>query len=235
MFGEYVGLVTIVLFVGAMVWIAWMSRRRSQFGGISEVSATDQAQLAQSARALFADSGIASSPQFDTRFLGLLDSVERNLDDIDARLQDLRAFLNGTTMWDRFKDKQKLGLVYSVAAADLARAHQTPGLRQLLANWRMVGAIGSGSAEISQVPKSWIRPLVSDSGGAPPTPGYKPGRKVARLGRTGTSLVAGFTFSISGAMIASLFTHNPLTVFEWFFGILLVIVILYRTPLIRMK
>lgn len=235
MFGEYVGLVTMVLFVGAMVWIAWMSWRRSQFGGISEVSATDQAALAQSARALLADSAIGSSPEFDTYFLRLLDSVERNLDDIDARLQDLRAFLRGTTMWDRFKDKQKLGLVYSVAAADLAHAHLTPGLRQLLANWRMVGALGSGSAEISQVPKSWIRPLVSDPGGAPLTPGYKPGRKVARLGRTVTSLVAGFTFSVSGAMIASLFTHNPLTVFEWFFGIFLVIVILYRTPLIRMK
>jgi hypothetical protein len=234
-FGEYVALATAVLFVGAMVWIAWMSWRRSQYGGLSEVSATDQAQLAQAARALFADSAIASSPEFDTQFLSLLDSVERNLDDIDARLQNLRAFLKGTTMWDRFKDKQKLGLVYSVAAADLARAQLTPGVRQLLANWRMVGALGSGSAEISQVPKSWIRPLVSDPGGAPVTPGYKPGRKVARLGRTGTSLVAGFVFSISGAMIASLFTHNPLTVFEWFLGIFLVIVILYRTPLIRMK
>jgi hypothetical protein len=233
--GEYVGLVTFVLVVGAMVWIAWMSWRRSQYGGISEVSATDQAQLAQAARALFADSTIASSPEFDSRFLGLLDSVERNLDDIDARLQDLRAFLKGTTMWDRFKDKQKLGLVYSVAAADLARAHLTPGLRQLLADWRMVGTLGSGSAEISRVPKSWIRPLASDPGGAPPTPGYKPGRKVATMGRTGASLVAGFTFSVSGAMISSLFTHNPLTIFEWFLGIFLVIVILYRTPLIRMK
>jgi hypothetical protein len=233
--GEYAGLITMVLFVGAMVWIAWMSWRRSQFGGISEVSATDQAQLAQSARALFADSTIASSPEFDPYFLRLLDSVERNLDDIDARLQDLRAFLKGTTAWDRFKDKQKLGVVYSVAAAELARAQSTPGVRQLLANWRMVGAVGSASAEISQVPKSWIRPLVSDPGGALPTPGYKPGRTVANLGRTGASLVVGFTFSVSGAMIASIFTHNPLTVFEWFLGIFLVIVILYRTPLIRMK
>jgi hypothetical protein len=234
-FGEYVGLASFVLIVGAMVWIAWMNWRRSQRGGISEVSATDQAQLAQSARAMFADSTIASSPEFDTRFLSLVDSVERNLDDIDARMQDLRAFLNNTTMWDRFKDKQKLGLVYSVAAADLARAHLTPGLRQLRANWRMIGTLGSGSAEISQVPKSWIRPLVSGPGGAPLTPGYKPGRKVARLGRTATSLVAGATFSFSGAMIASFFTHDPLTLFEWFLGIFLVIVILYRTPLIRLK
>ena len=235
MFGEYAGAVTFVLVLGAMVWIAWMSWERSQYGGISEVTATDQAQLAQSARALFADSAIASSPEFDTRLLSLLDSVERNLDDIDARLQDLRGFLKGTTTWDRFKDKQKLGLVYSVAAADLARARSTPGLRQLLANWRMVGTLGSGSAEISQVPKSWIRPLVSDRGGTPPTPGYKPGRKVATLGRTGASLVVGLTLSVTGAMIASYFVHNPLTVFEWFLGIFLVIVILYRTPLIRMK
>src|SRR5579864_4246013 len=223
------------VFVGAMLWIVWMSWRRSQYGGISEVSATDQAELAKSARALFADSAVASSPEFDTRFLSLLDSVERNLDDIDARLQDLRAFLKGTTMWDRFKDKQKLGLVWSVAAADLARAQSTPGVRQLMANWRMVGVLGSSGGELSQVPKAWIRPLVSGAGGEPATPGYRPGRTVARLGRTGTSLVAGATFSITGAMIASLFTNNPLTVFEWFVGIFLGIVILYRTPLIRMK
>jgi hypothetical protein len=231
---EYAGLAIIVLFVGATALIAWMSWRRSQYGGISEVSATDQAALAQSARALFADCAIASSPEFDARFLSFLDSVERNLDDIDARLRDLRAFLKSTTMWDRFKDKQKLVLIYSLAAADLARADMTTGVRQLMANWRMVGALGSAS-EISQVPKSWIRPLISDPGGAPLTPGYAPGRKVARLGRTGTSLVAGFTFSLTGAMIASLFTRNPLTVFEWFFGIFVVIVILYRTPLVRMK
>ncbi len=37
------------------------------------------------------------------------------------------------------------------------------------------------------------------------------------------------------AMIASLFTHNPLIVFEWFLGIFLGIVFPYKTPLIRTK
>lgn len=233
MLGGYVGGLIFLAFLAAMIWLVWVSWRRSQYGGISEVSAADQAQLAQSASAIFADSQIASSPEFDSRFLSLLESVERNVDDIDAKLQALRDFLKSSTMWERFKDKQKLGLVYSVAAADLARARSTPGVRQLQANWRMVGALGSG--EISQVPKTWIRPLISDPGAAVPTTGYQPGRTVARLGRTGTSLVAGVAFSVTGAMVASMFTKDPITVFEWFLGIFLFIVIIYRTPLIKMK
>lgn len=234
MLGEYAGGLIFLAFIAAMVWVAWLSWRRSQYGGVSEVSATDQAQLAQSARAIFTDSQIVSSPEFDSVFLSLLDSVERNLDDIDAKLQGLRDYLKGSNMWERFKDKQKLGLVYSVVAADLARASSTPGVRQLRANWRMVGILWGGG-EFSQVPKSWIRPLGGDPGAAPLAPGYRPSRKVARLGRTGTSLVAGATFSITGAMVASFFTHNPIAVFEWFLGIFLFVVILYRTPLIKMK
>lgn len=233
MLGQNAGLLIFLVFIAAMVWISWMSWRRSQFGGVSEVSATDQAQLAQSARKIFADSVITSSPEFDGRFLSLLDSIERNLDDIDVKLNDLRAFLKSSSMWARFKDKQKLGLVYKVAAADLARAHMTTGVRQLLANWRMVGVLGS--AETSHIPRSWIRPLVTDPGGAPLAPGYRPSRKVARLGRTATSLVAGLVFAFSGAAVASLFTHSPMIVFEWFLGIYLAIVILYRTPIIKMK
>lgn len=233
MLGQNAGLLIFLVFIAAMVWISWMSWRRSQYGGVSEVSATDQAQLAQSARALFADSVITSSPEFDSRFLSLLDSIERNLDDIDARLHDLRAFLKSSNMWGRFKDKQKLHVVYSNAAADLARARLTTGVRQLLANWRMVGALGS--AQTSNIPSSWIRPLVTDPGTAPLAPGYRPGRKVARLGRTATSLVAGFVFAFTGAAVASLFTHSPMIVFEWFLGIFLAIVILYRTPIIKMK
>ena len=233
MLGGYAGALIFVGFLAAMVWIVWMGWRRSQYGGISEVSATDQAQLAQSARAVFADSQIASSPEFDSHFLSLLDSVERNLDDIDARLQGLREFLMRSNMWERFKDKQKLGLVYSIVAADLVRANSTPAVRQLRANWRMVGRLGGG--EVSQVPKAWIRPLINDPAAAPLASGYRPSRKVAKLGRTGTSLVAGTVFSITGATVASLFTQNPIAVFEWFIGIFLFIVIIYRTPLIKMK
>jgi hypothetical protein len=231
----YAGLLVFLAFIGAMVWISWMSWRRSQYGGVSEVSASDQADLAQTARAVYADGQIASSSEFDGRVLGLLDSIEMNRDDIDLKLQELRSFLKAGKMWERLKERQKLGLMYANSAAYLARSSPTAGKRQLMASWRMVGSLGSGSGEVSHVPKSWIRPLAGDPGAAPLATGYKPSRKVVTPGRTVSSLVAGLTFSVTGAMVASIFTHDSLTVFEWFLGIFLAIVILYRTPLVKFK
>jgi hypothetical protein len=42
----YAGLLVVLVFIGAMVWISWMGWRRSQYGGVSEVSASEQADLA---------------------------------------------------------------------------------------------------------------------------------------------------------------------------------------------
>jgi hypothetical protein len=217
-----------------------MSWRRSQFGGVSEVSATEQAWLAQAARDFYVDPqfrlcDVATPSEFDVHLLALLDAIEANHDDIDARLDSLSAYLKNSNLVERFKDKQKLGLVYSSVAAALVKGKSTAGMRQLFANWRMVGRLGSGAAEVSKAPKSWIRPLINDSGRVPQRSGGQPARRVAKFGRTATSLIAGFTFSVTGAMIASAFSRNPFTIFEWGLGIFLGIVILYRTPLIRMK
>ena len=236
-----VGLLLFVAIMGVTVWIAVMANRRARFDGVSEVSATEQAALGQAARAMYTDPewrlcNPASPSEFDQHVLSVLDSIETNRDDIDARIEALRVYLKGLNLFERFKDKQKLSLLYGNVAAGLVSGRMTLGRRQLFANWRMVGRIAPpGEGNISRAPRAWIRPLVSDPEGTALTPGYEPGRKVARLGRTSASLVVGLTFSITGAMIASSIVHNPLTVFEWFLGIFLVIVILYRTPLIRMK
>lgn len=225
-----------VAIVGAMLWIVWLGRRRSQFGGLSEVSASDQVWLAQAARGVYTDPqwrlcDPATPSAFDQHVLSLLDSIESNRDDIDARIEALRAYLRGSNPFERFKDKQKLSLVYSNVAAALVRGPMTTGMRQLFADWRMVGGI---VARVSGAPKSWIRPLAGDAGATPPTTSGLVNRKV-KLGRTATSIWAGFTFALTGAIIAAAFRSDATVVVEWFVGIFVGTLILFRTSLIRVR
>ena len=167
----YGGLFILVAFVGAMVWIGWWSRRRSQFGGVSEVSASEQARLAQEARAMYVGPefglcNIEAPSEFDSHLLSLFDSIEGNRDDIDAKLEHLRVYLrSNSTMFERLKNQQKLSLVYRNMAAYLVRprsGQSRVGMQQLLANWGKVGRLVAGGEGPSKVPEAWIRPLVND-------------------------------------------------------------------------
>src|SRR5450759_5887407 len=89
----YGGLLILVVFVAAMVWIVWMGRRRAQFAGVSEVSAAEQALLGQEARAMYIGPefrlcNIDAPSELASRLLSLFDSIEANRDDIDTKIED---------------------------------------------------------------------------------------------------------------------------------------------------
>jgi hypothetical protein len=166
----YGGLFILVAFFGAMLWMMWFSRRRAQFGGGVEVSATAQARLAQEARAMYVSPeyrlcNIDTPSEFDSHVLSLFDSIEGNRDDIDAKLESLRVYLGSSgNIFERLKNKQKLNLVYGNMAAYLVRPRSGQsrlGMQQLLADWGKVGRL-AGSDGPWKVPKTWIRPLVND-------------------------------------------------------------------------
>jgi hypothetical protein len=227
-----------IALMGAMVWIAWMGWRRSRFGGPSEVSATDQALLAQRAREFFVDPqhklcNPATPSEFDTHLLSLLDSIEANRDDIDAKLENLRIYLKTCDMWQRLKYKQKLDLVYRDSAAYLVRGRTTTAMRQLYANWRIVGRLGSSGSELSSAPKTWIRPLFDDSTYkvSPSIGGTS--RKVLKLNGRAQIMVGATFLSLTGGMIAYGLSHDPTIMVEWVIGIFLAYVVAYSVGIIK--
>jgi hypothetical protein len=163
----------LALFFGlmaVMVWIVWLGRRREQFAGMSEVSAAEQADLGREARAMYTGPkwklcNPEAPTAFDSTVLSLFDSIEANRDDIDARLETVRATLAGTGRFERSKDKQKLYLVYRNMAAFLVRSRPGSsrlGMQQLLASWGRVGKLAGDDVGPGRVPDAWIRPLVDD-------------------------------------------------------------------------
>lgn len=167
----YGGLLIMVAFLASMVWIVWLSRRRAQFGGLSEVSATEQMWLGREARAMYVDTrfrlcNAASPSEFDGRLLALFDSIEENRDDIDVKIDGLRSFLKvNCNGFERGKNKWKLHLVYRNMAAYLVRprsGRSRLGMQQLLASWGRVGRLVSADEGPRNIPESWIRPLLND-------------------------------------------------------------------------
>jgi hypothetical protein len=160
------GLLLFVALMGAMLWIVWLGHRRSQFGGLSEVSVAEQAILAQEARALYTGPKFKlcnplTPSEFDRHVLSLLDSIEANRDDIDAKIEAMRVYLKSNNLGERFKNKQKLDIVYTNVAAHLVHrkgGHSRIGMQQLLANWRKVGRLVN-QWERPRAPETWIRPL----------------------------------------------------------------------------
>ena len=237
----YGGLLILVAFVAAMVWIVWLGRRRAQFAGVSEVSAAEQAQLGREARAMYIGPGfrlcnIEAPSEFDSRLLALFDSVEANRDDIDTKIEDLRTYLkSGCTTLERFKNKQKLRLVYNDMAAYLVRPRRDRsrlGMQQLLASWGRVGRLASGFEGPSKVPNAWIRPLVNDSAPGASYSGSPP-RKVLKLSPNGQALAGSLFFSVTGAMIAYGIRPDLTTDLAWGVGILLAYLTLYKLGLIK--
>jgi hypothetical protein len=231
-------LLLFIALMGAMVWIAWMGWRRSRFDGPSEVSAVDQALLAQRARAFFVDPqhrlcNPATPSEFDTHLLSLFDSIETNRDDIDAKLENLRIHLKSCGMWQRLKYKQKLDLVYRDSAAYLVRGRTTTAMRQLLANWRTVGRLGSSGSELSGAPKSWIRPLFDDSAYKPSSGVGGTSRKVLKLSGRSQTFVGAIFFSLTGSMIAYALSHDLTITLEWAIGIFVAYVVAYRVGIIK--
>jgi hypothetical protein len=237
----YGGLLILVAFVAAMVWIVWMGRRRAQFAGVSEVSTAEQALLGQEARAMYVGRefrlcNIDAPSEFDSRLLSLFDSIEANRDDIDTKIEDLRTYLkSGCTTFERFKNKQKLRLVYNNMAAYLVRSRPERsrlGMQQLLASWGRVGRLASGFEGPSKVPKAWIRPLVNDSA---PRVSYtgSGGRKVLKLSPNGQALVGSLFFSVTGTMIAYGIRPDLTTDLAWGVGIFLAYLALYKLGLIK--
>src|SRR6202165_5898331 len=151
----YGGLLILVGFIASMVWIVWLGRRRAQFdraGEVSEVSAAEQAQLGQGARAMYVGpefglSNIEAPSEFDSQVISLFESIEANRDDIDTRIENLRGYLKAGCSWfERYKNKQKLDLVYRNGAAYLVRSRPGSsrlGMQALLAGWGGGGRLGS--------------------------------------------------------------------------------------------
>jgi hypothetical protein len=239
------GLLLFVVVMGAMLWIVWLSWRRTQFGGVSEVSATEQAMLAQDARALYLDpqfklSNPLAPTDFDRLVLASFDSIEANRDDIDARLEALRVHLKSIPLWDRLKNKQKLRMVYSSLSGSLVRrppqGQSRIGMQQLFANWRKMGRLADAEG-VSRAPETWIRPLVNDSAAAPIS--GRTNRGILVLSPSGQALVSALFFSVTGAMIISAF-HRDLPFTTWlalgpglFVGIFFATLVGYRVGFIR--
>jgi hypothetical protein len=237
----YGGLLILVGFMASMVWIVWMGRRRAQFAGVSEVSAAEQAQLGQGARAMYVGpefrlSNIDAPSEFDSQVLSLFDSIEANRDDIDTKIENLRGYLkSGCSRFERLKNKQKLDLVYRNGAAYLVRPRPGSsrlGMQQLLASWGRVGRLVSSSEGPSKVPEAWIRPLVNDSA---PQVSYavSGGRSVLVLSPNHQALVGALFFSVCGTMIAYAVRPDLITDLEWFLGIVIAYLALFKLGVIK--
>jgi hypothetical protein len=167
---DFVGLLIALSFVAVMGWIIWLGWRRNRYQGPSEVTTAQQAMLARATRDYYLDPQFKlcnpeTPTEFDQHLLSLLDSIEANRDDIDAKLEDLRVSLKGSHFGERFKDKLKLGRVYTTMAASLPSPQperSRMAMQQMLANWRMVGRLSHTDTNLSNVPKAWIRPLTND-------------------------------------------------------------------------
>jgi hypothetical protein len=237
----YGGLLILVAFVAAMVWIVWMGRRRAQFAGVSEVSATEQGLLGQAARAMYVGPefrlcNIDAPSEFDSLVLSLFDSIEANRDDIDTKIENVRAYLKSGCSWfESLKNKQKLDLVYGNGAAYLVRPRPGSsrlGMQQLLASWGRVGRLVSGSEGPSKVPEAWIRPLVNDY--APQVPLAGSGsRMVVVLSPNLQVLVGALFFSVCGIMIAYAFRRDLITDLEWGAGIFLAYLALCKLGVLK--
>jgi hypothetical protein len=234
-------LLILVAFIASMVWIVWMGKRREQFAGVSEVSAAEQMMLGEAARAMYVGPefglcNIDTPSEFDSHVLALFDSIEANRDDIDTRIENLRAYLkSGGSLFERLKNKQKLDLVYRNGAAYLVRPRPDRsrlGMQQLLASWGRVGRLVSGNEGPSKVPEAWIRPLVNDS---VPQVSYagSGSRMVLVLPPNLRALVGALFFSVCGAMIASAVRHDLITDLEWAVGIFLAFLALYKLGVLK--
>jgi hypothetical protein len=231
----------LVGFMASMVWIVWMGRRRAQFAGVSEVSAAEQAQLGQGARAMYVGpefrlSNIDAPSEFDSQVLSLFESIEANRDDIDTKIENIRGYLkSGCSRFERFKNKQKLDLVYRNGAAYLVRPRPGSsrlGMQQLLASWGRVGRLVSSSEGPSKVPEAWIRPLVNDSA---PQVSYagSGGRSVLVLAPNLQALVGALFFSVCGTMIAYAVRPDLILDLEWFLGIFIAYLALYKLGVLK--
>jgi hypothetical protein len=237
----YGGLLILVAFVAAMVWIVWMGWRRAQFASVSEVSAAEQALLGQEARAMYVGPefrlcNVDAPSEFDSHVLALFDSIAANRDDIDTRIEDIRAYLkSGCSRFERLKNKQKLDLVYRNGAAYLVRPRPERsrlGMQQLLASWGRVGRLVSGSEGPSKVPDAWIRPLVNDS--TPQVSLAGSGRRmVLVLSPNRQALVGALFFSVCGTMIAYAVRPDLITEIEWSVGIFLAVLALYKLGVVK--
>lgn len=116
-------------------------------GGVPEI---EQKRLAQEARAYYiAPSSKLCNPEnpseFDLGMLELFQSIESCANDIDARIEALRLLYRQESIWRRFKDRTKVGLIWRVAGAALQRRDsqlgKTPGMWQLRCNWNRLGLI----------------------------------------------------------------------------------------------
>lgn len=237
----YGGLLILVAFFASMVWIVWMGWRRAQFAGVSEVSAAEQALLAEAARSMYVDPqfGLCNSErpsEFDSHVLSLFDSIEANRDDIDTKIENIGDYLKSGCSWfERMKNKQKLDLVYRSGAAYLVRPRPDRsrlGMQQLLASWRRVGRLASGNEWPAKVPSAWIHPLVNDTASRVSDRGGG-SRMVIVLSTNGQALAGGVLFSVLGTMIASAVGLAPIADLEWGAGIFVAYLVLYKLGVLK--
>lgn len=135
-----------------------------QAGGVPEV---EQKRLAQEARAYYlAPSSklcsLDNPSEFDLQMLELFESIEEGASDIDARIEALRIYYRRENVWERFKDRTKVGLVWRMAGAALQRRDsklgKTAGMWQLRCNWNRLGLITNRWITGLTVAPQWIGP-----------------------------------------------------------------------------
>jgi hypothetical protein len=130
------------------------------------VSRAEQARLAQDARAYYTAPSsklcnLDAPSELDLQMLELFESVEAGASDIDARIEALRLhFLQGN-IWQRFKDRTKVGLVWQAAGGRLEQRDRelgkTAGMWQLRCNWNRLGLITTRWPAMTVAPE-WIGP-----------------------------------------------------------------------------
>ncbi len=131
------------------------------------VPRVEQVRLAQEARAYYiAPSSklcnLNNPSDFDLLMLELFESIESCASDIDARIEACRRHYRQEGIWQRFKDRTKVGLVWRVAGAALQRRdrklRKTAGMWQLRCNWNRLGLITNRWITGLTVAPGWIGP-----------------------------------------------------------------------------
>ena len=132
---------------------------------VSRVEMADQVKSAQDARAYYLTPerrlyNPAKPNAFDTRLLSLFDSIEKNREDIDAKIEDLHDFWRHEGFWQRRRDEYKLNVVYRAVVAPMETwAPKTASIRQLEQVWRRVLRIVNGHRfSVQVIAKEWIGP-----------------------------------------------------------------------------
>jgi hypothetical protein len=117
---------------------------------VRNVEMADQVRSAQKARAIYTKLGPKlydpAKSEFDTRMLSLFESIEKNRDDVDTKIEDLHQCWRREGFWQRHMDKMKISLLLGaiISPMEMPFRRKTASIAQLMENWTRVGRIVNG-------------------------------------------------------------------------------------------